>query len=94
MIYKNYEIAIEHLKKATDLAEEMSIEDFKVIWSKIESLPNSKKEERKEWQFIIMNYYKLIYGKSPKFYIKKGMDITSLSFYLKSIKEIIKNEKK
>lgn len=94
MIYKNYEIAIEHLKKATDLAEEVNIEDFKSIWSKIESLPKSKQEEKKEWIFIIMRHYELVYNKNPRFYFRKGLDITSLSFYLKSIKEVITNGKK
>ncbi len=90
---KNFHTAIQYLKKATGLDENISIEDFKIIWNEIESLPTHKKEVKNEWISIINKYYRKTYGSAPKFYFQKGLDLTQLSLYLKSIKEVIANGK-
>ena len=91
---KNFHNAIQYLKEATGLVENISIEDFKIIWNEIESLPAHKKEVKNELVYIVNKHYRKIYGSAPKFYFQKGIDLTSISYYLELIKKEVEHDRK
>ncbi len=89
----NYSKAIGILRRIIRLDENITVNDFKAIWHKIQNLPPQRLRSREDLAKLVAQYFYHTYKRHPRFQVTAGVDLTPIQYYLQLIKKEVEKNK-